>query len=417
MADPTLPALVSTVNENAAVQVAAIASAAQASEGTPGQLAANITPSVQALLSYLATNGTLSEKDAIKQLADTSPDLNTFVEALQKSIVNAKEGTPQGLLLAAQLASGAITQAQFAAAVNAIVIPAAQLQVAVSKDLNVQLQKLLLSLSNNPDLNTLAKLVSAKTDAILAGDESVLAKIAATTADAAPAPIPALPTEPNTDAAAAPAPQLVSEFKDETLSFLQNLFAVAAAIAAQNLAASASSLISLNPQPAIMSGARAVLKLNGHLMALATNVSYEINTDWAEIKGVDELIPNDLAPQAFSVKGNFTLYRTPNGSPIGKFLQQDMFRGIIWPYTTIEIRDKRTDELIVLVKRAAITSRSESFTHGQLTSSQMSFIGIGFRDEQTPELLPDTLTGSDDGSGGLLDALSDLVPDSVKNLF
>ena len=133
------------------------------------------------------------------------------------------------------------------------------------------------------------------------------------------------------------------------------------------------------------------MKINGQVSALCTNVSYDITMDWSEIKGIDEMIPNDLVPNSFSVKGSMSLYRVPNGSPIKSYLAQDNFSGILWPYSTIEIRDKRTDELILLIKRAAITSRSESFVHGQLTTTTMTFIGMGFRDEETPQLLPDEL--------------------------
>lgn len=161
-----------------------------------------------------------------------------------------------------------------------------------------------------------------------------------------------------------------------------------------------------------MTGARAVLKINNKVVALCNNVSYEINMDWGEVRGVDELIPNDLAPMVFSVKGSMSIYRVPNKSPIDDFIHPDMFRGMIWPYTTIEIRDKRTDELIMLVKRAAITSRAESFTKNQLTSTNMSFVGIGFRDESTPEFLPDKLTGEDSAGGILGDAFK-----AISNLL
>ena len=160
-----------------------------------------------------------------------------------------------------------------------------------------------------------------------------------------------------------------------------------------------------------MTGARAVLKLNGKIIALCNNVSYDISMDWTEIRGIDELIPNDLAPNSFSVKGSMSIYRVPNKSPIGEFLSQDMFRGIIWPYSTIELRDKRTDEIIFKIPRAAISSRGESFSKGQLTSTNLSFIGIGFRDEITPELLPDTLPGTEatsSGTSGLLGAFKSI---------
>lgn len=203
------------------------------------------------------------------------------------------------------------------------------------------------------------------------------------------------------------APLRTSEFKDKKLSWWEQILKQADKIATQNRKASAASLLSIRPQPRIMSGARAVIKINGKVTALCTNVTYNINMDWQEIKGIDELVPNDLAPSNYSVTGSMSLYRVPNNSPIKNFIHSDMFRGIVWPYTTIEIRDKRTDELLVLIKRCAITSRSESYAHGQPVVTTMNFVGIGFRDEETPEFLPDKLKGSE-SSGGLLSAITNL---------
>ena len=184
---------------------------------------------------------------------------------------------------------------------------------------------------------------------------------------------------------------LAAIYTDEKLGFFRDMVKLAKEVAERNLKTSLSSLLTLNPQPKIMSGARAVVKINGLVAALCVNVSYEITTDWTEIKGIDEMIPNDLVPNSYSIKGTMSLYRVPGSSPVDMYLQQDMFRGIIWPYSTIEIRDIRTDELILLVNRAAITNRSESYVKGQLTTTVLSFIGMGFRDESMPKLLPDQL--------------------------
>lgn len=174
-------------------------------------------------------------------------------------------------------------------------------------------------------------------------------------------------------------------------SYLEKLIKIASEIAANNLKASAASFLSINPQPRIVSGARAIIKINGKVTGLCTNVSYNIDMNWQEIRGIDELIPNDLAPSSFSVTGSMTLYRVPNNSPISNYIHADMFQGMIWPYTTIEIKDKRTDELLVLIKRCAITSRAESYSHGQPVTTTMNFIGIGFRDEEIPKFMPDKL--------------------------
>lgn len=393
MSEP-LPLISTVAPPNIAADIALLEAEVQAAVADATVDISEVQPGIQAILKELANDGILNETSALAQLADASPDVAAFVAALQQTIFNTKAATTQGLLLKMQLDAGSITQVQFTSSVNAIVLSAGLLQAATAAIFASQTQILLLALSSNPKLLQLAKLVPKAAET---GIKS------STTEAALPVTAQAKDQVNNL---------LETQFKDENLSFLQNLFAVAKAIALQNLKASASSLISLKPAPRIMTGARAVLRINNKVVALCNNVQYEINMDWGEIRGVDELIPNDLAPMVFSVKGSMSIYRVPNQSPIGEFIHQDMFRGMIWPYTTIEIRDKRTDELIMLVKRAAITARSEGFSKSQLTSTAMSFIGIGFRDETTPELLPDTLTGSDDGGNGLLDAFK-----AIGNLF
>lgn len=202
---------------------------------------------------------------------------------------------------------------------------------------------------------------------------------------------------------------LISDAENNVVGFFENLFKTAKDIAAANLQASLDSFLSLRPQPKIMNGARAIIRINGQVSGLCTNCSYEINTDWAEIRGLDDLLPNDLAPTIYSVRGTLGLYRIPNGSPIGKFLTSDMFQSIIWPYTTIEIKDKRTDELLVLLKRCAITSQGEAYRKGELTVTNLSFVSIGFRDEQIPQLLPSKLPKDESGNAGLIGAIKDIA--------
>jgi hypothetical protein len=186
-------------------------------------------------------------------------------------------------------------------------------------------------------------------------------------------------------------------------------------IAQKNLQTSAAALLSLGNQPKIVSGARAVIKINGKVSALCTNVSCDISMNWQEIRGVDELVPNDLSPTEYTVKGSMTLYRVPNRSPIASYLTPDMFRSLIWPYSTIEIKDKRTDEVLLLVKRCVITSRTEQFNPRQLTTTVLTFVGIGMRDEEAPQLIPTPLPSSVSG-GGLLGALGSLGS-SIAGVF
>jgi hypothetical protein len=494
-----LPKLISTVPGATPAALTALKTEAVAAVADSVITQAELKASLQTFLESLSSNSVIDEKDPVAQLAAGNPAIATFVTALQQSLFNSKAATTQGLLLASQLSAGTITQAQFQASVNSIVIPSTQLQAAVSGVLPQQTQILLLALASNPALTGPAKLNGTpagetepktpigpakldgaaagetvpkapvgpalldgpangetaandknvegpsklptnETDAVLATKKAVkqtelglpginglldgetvgndknvegpdLLQVAAF--NLVPPAIPgviALEIQPLPQPVIKP-PLLQTTQTDEKLGnnepWLSKLIKIAAAIAAQNIAASASSLISLKPQPKVVNGARAVVKLNDKVVVLCTSVKYDIQTDWTEIRGIDELLPNDLAPSSYTVKGTMSILRVPNESPIQKYYHQDMFSGIIWPYTTIEIRDKRTDELLMLVTRAAITSRSESFAKGQLTSTDLSFVGIGFRDEEMPKVLPDTLPGDNSSSsGGILGAIT-----------
>jgi hypothetical protein len=444
-----LPKLISTVPGTTPEVVALLETQAKEAAADAKVLQAEVQASLEKFLQTLATNSVIDEKDPIKQLAGANPAIANYVAALQESIFQAKSSSAQGLLLAQQLQAGSITQAQFASSVNAIEIPTSQLQAAVSGVLPAQTQQLILTLASNSALTgpalldgssvgetepkaaaTVALLDGAEAGETSAKDPPTQSSLSATSVPKSAPNLtelndgfsltvpPAIPGVSVLEIEYPPPPLgtvpplLQTEQTDQKLGnntdWLTNILNVAAKIAEQNLKASASALISLHPQPRIMTGARAVVRLNNKVVTLCNNVQYEINTDWQEIRGIDELIPNDLAPSVFAVSGSMSIYRVPNGSPVDDFLQQDMFRGMIWPYVSIEIRDKRTDELIMSVRRAAITRRSESYAKNQLTSMMLSFTGIGFRDEAMPKLLPDTLPNSQT-SGGLLGAISNVI--------
>ena len=148
------------------------------------------------------------------------------------------------------------------------------------------------------------------------------------------------------------------------------------------------SIQSLNPlkiQPKVLTGARAVLKINGLVVGYANSISYTINTEWVELSGIDDDYPNELAPGMCRVSGSINIFRVPNHGAAQEWWQSDMMRGRVWPYSIIEVRDSKSDNLIVQFPRIAITQRSESIQAGQATITQLSFISIGYRDELSPQ--------------------------------
>jgi hypothetical protein len=400
-----LKPLVSTANLGEPQQLSQFEIAALNASKDGSILFSELQPSFLSLLSALASDAQISENDPLVQLAETTPALQQFITSLQQSIADVKSATVQGQLLKQQLNDQVITQEQYVAAIQSIEVAAPTILAAISPTLPGALQSLIFSISNDADLKKLKQKLSS-TATIVPAETSEINK-GVNNGVVAGLPV----TAKNGDYKAGSVLPKTAKPNTPVKNFLTQLLE----IAQKNLQTSAAALLSLGNQPKIVSGARAVVKINGKVSALCTNVSCDISMNWQEIRGVDELVPNDLSPTEYTVKGSMTLYRVPNRSPIASYLTPDMFRSLIWPYSTIEIKDKRTDEVLLLVKRCAITSRTEQFNPRQLTTTVLTFVGIGMRDEEAPQLIPTPLPSSVSG-GGLLGAIGSLGS-SIAGVF
>lgn len=139
--------------------------------------------------------------------------------------------------------------------------------------------------------------------------------------------------------------------------------------------------------PRIMTGARSILRVGGTVIGYAKNVSYLISQEWIENYGIDDSLPVEIIPNITKVKGKLSIFRIPNNSISQQFFISDMFRSKCMPYTTIEIRDRVSDNLIILFPNVIFTSLSESFDNSSITTTELEFISIGWRDETIPKPL------------------------------
>jgi len=71
-------------------------------------------------------------------------------------------------------------------------------------------------------------------------------------------------------------------------------------------------------------------------------------------------------------------------------------------YITIEIRDRQTDALIFITKRAVVTSRVEDIKADSLATVTLTWRAIGWQDEIEPNY-PDGVRVSDDT--GIIDSI------------
>lgn len=172
---------------------------------------------------------------------------------------------------------------------------------------------------------------------------------------------------------------------------------------ANNLAGQLSGIISTKPTAKYASGARCILKINNRIAGFAFGISWRINTTVSEINTIDDYFPYELAPQRITVEGTISALHIPGFSAGTELWQPDALAFLMHKYITIEVRDIVTDDIMFLTTKAMITSRMEDIKVDQLSSVQLSFKAIGFRDERDPSI------PEQPGGGGPLGAIKDFI--------
>jgi len=139
------------------------------------------------------------------------------------------------------------------------------------------------------------------------------------------------------------------------------------------------------PTPRIVTGARAIIQIDSSMVVFATSVNYSVDTDYKEIQGVDESLPEELAPTSIRVEVRCTNLRVPMESASALGLQPTILSHLQQRYVSIDIRDRVTDKTILFVPRAMLTRRDGTIASRQLATETWIFKGIGYWDERTPE--------------------------------
>lgn len=171
-----------------------------------------------------------------------------------------------------------------------------------------------------------------------------------------------------------------------------------------NAASNISGIVSARQTAKYASGARCILKINNEIAGFAFGVSWRITTMATEINTIDDYFPYELAPQRIQVEGTISALHIPGQSAGTQLWQPDSLSFMFHKYITIEVRDITTDALLFLTTKAVITSRAEDIRVDQLSSVQLSFKAIGFRDEREPTPVN---TGAADG--GVLGDVRDFI--------
>jgi hypothetical protein len=191
-----------------------------------------------------------------------------------------------------------------------------------------------------------------------------------------------------------------------------NLHSVAD-IAAEALISNSGSIFSARPLAKYLTGARCIIKVNGRLAGFAFGVSLNINTEQDEIFGIDDYMPQELAPKRITVSGTLSMFHIPGQGASKMMFQSNVLSFLFHKYITIEIRDSQTDSLIFITKQAVITSRVEDIRAGELSTVQLSWKAIGWQDEEQPQYPG----GFDGKSTTVQDTALDLIINAAKKAF
>jgi hypothetical protein len=139
-------------------------------------------------------------------------------------------------------------------------------------------------------------------------------------------------------------------------------------------------------KPLTITGARTLVKINGELFAAGYVLDYTIETAVTVIDGIDNVLPNELAPERITVSMSMKVYRTPENDPVtmdfaprGDNALDDPQKGFTQSsYISIEIRDRITDKTVIFLPRAWITKHSGSMEAEGILSETWHVKSIGF---------------------------------------
>jgi hypothetical protein len=179
------------------------------------------------------------------------------------------------------------------------------------------------------------------------------------------------------------------------------------ALAEQLINSAVGSMSPLNNYARYMTGARAIIKVNGKLFGFAFGVNYNINTAADEVWTIDDWTPYELAPQRITINGTMGLFHIPGKGPTQELVQANVLSFLMHKYITIEITDQTTGQKIFKTERAMITSKSQTLQAGDISTIQLNWKAIGWLDEITPKYA-DGADGGEVGGGGILDTVGNL---------
>lgn len=152
-----------------------------------------------------------------------------------------------------------------------------------------------------------------------------------------------------------------------------------------NLGSNLTPILTTKPTARFVSGARCILRINGQLIGFAFGISWKISTMQDEIWTIDDYLPYELAPSKISIEGTLSAFHIPGRGASAEYMQANVLSYLFHQYIQIEVKDSATDNLLLLVPKAAITTRTESIKAENLATVTLSWKAIGWQDEIKPK--------------------------------
>ena len=138
------------------------------------------------------------------------------------------------------------------------------------------------------------------------------------------------------------------------------------------------------PRPKVFTGARAIIKIDGEIIAFATSVTYVFETDYKEIREIDNSLPVELAPAGIRVEVTCSNIRIPLASPTLLGIQANIYSHLHQCYATIELKDRKNDTTILYIPKAMMVRREGSVGTRAVATETWVFKGMSAWDEKLP---------------------------------
>ena len=156
-----------------------------------------------------------------------------------------------------------------------------------------------------------------------------------------------------------------------------------------------------------MTGSRAVIKINGKLAGFAHSATFRVNTSQTDILTVDDWTPYEIAPSRVTIEGTLGMFHIPGKGASAELIQSNVLSFLHHRYITIEMRDRKTDQLIFQTNKAVITSRYQEVKAGELSNVVLNFKAMGWVDEMVPKFADGHNNKEEGGIGGLIGQVAD----------